>query len=610
MPDINPQTGEPQNPAGWSQDDPAAAGAGAPSLTSVLSSQAKQYGGKMDELTADMEKQYAAKEAVESPYRDKLLQVLESPNAAHAHLEKAANAPKPEDYKKNSMEFASAMALMGAVAGRFTRNAGNASLNAFAGALKGWQQGNQQAYENAAKEWEQNTKKTLENNALELQKYKEIMEDKKLNIDQMMAAMNIVGAQYQNKIMFDSTVAKNYTMSFGLVDKMEAIQARLQTSVDKMTELKKNQDEKNQTNAKWLSSPQGELWISQQPVPEQAKYQAFAQQYGAGRPRSGASAAVQQFIQEQRAAGHEPTSEEVTHFMAHYGAEVSGTRAFATGPQGNAVRSFNVSIDHLATMDDLITALHTGNQQTLNRLQNTLRTEFGAGAVPSFNFAKEVVGDEITKSILGSNIGSQADRLALKTQLDAARSPEQLREVISTAKKLMAGQLSGYRRQYETSTGGSAQDFDALLSDRAKQELGGLEVGGAAPAGPGGTTSSGVQWRIDPGPRSEIQGGSTMSDVAPIGGAGSKLAMSSPLEIERESPYAEGEKLGGRAGYPSAGPGKATPIHSNELSAAEARRYQRRIENADSDQELMKIQKELEGRGIDTTIIPAFQGLQ
>jgi hypothetical protein len=246
MAEINAQTGEPQSASGWSQDDPANAapgGAGASALApqSPLATAATKYTGRLDELAEDEKKEFAAGEAAQAPYRDKLLKMLDSPQAANAHLEKVKEQPKPEDYQKYSMEFASAFAVLGALAGKFTRAGGTAALNAFSGALKGWQAGNLQAYETASKEWEQAAKKTLENNNIEMEKYKEIMADKKANIDQMMAAMNIVAAEHQNKLMFDATLEKNYTMAFSAVDKMTNAQAKAQGAVDKLTGLRGDQ---------------------------------------------------------------------------------------------------------------------------------------------------------------------------------------------------------------------------------------------------------------------------------------------------------------------------------------------------------------------------------
>ena len=126
---------------------------------------------------------------------------------------------------------------------------------------------------------------------------------------------------------------------------------------------------------------------------------------------------------------------------------------------------------HLDTIEKLGDALENGDVQRLNRLANTLKTEFGATAVPNFEFAKQIVGAEVTKAIVGG-AGSVTDRQELQGSFNAANSPAQLVGVIRTAKALMAGQLSGYRRQYENATG--LQNFDELLSPEARQELGSL----------------------------------------------------------------------------------------------------------------------------------------
>lgn len=279
------------------------------------------YAGKMDALTADMEKEGAAQEKETGPYKEKLLSVLNSPAAAHAHMEQVQEAPKPEDYRKYSMEFAGAMAVMGALAGRFTRNAGNASLNAFAGALKGWQSGNLQAYETAAKEWEQNTKKTLENNQIELDKYKQVMEDKKLNIDQMMASMNIIATEHQNKIMFDATMAKNYTLALNAADKMAANQTKTQTSFDKLQEVRQKQQAETKASVEDLNAHPEK--VSQMPLKDYQKLKGDAEVLGltipdqvvskGGTPRSANAMAVQKFMEEHPDA----TAEQLQEFTAH-----------------------------------------------------------------------------------------------------------------------------------------------------------------------------------------------------------------------------------------------------------------------------------------------------
>ena len=97
-----------------------------------------------------------------------------------------------------------------------------------------------EAYGNAQKEWEANAKKTLENNQMEIEKYKEIIENKKLNIDQMSAAITIATAPFQNKLMFDYGQEKNINGVLNLYDKMTAIQERLKSSTETLLGFNEN----------------------------------------------------------------------------------------------------------------------------------------------------------------------------------------------------------------------------------------------------------------------------------------------------------------------------------------------------------------------------------
>ena len=164
-----------------------------------------------------------------------------------------------------------------------------------------------------------------------------------------------------------------------------------------------------------------------------------------------------------------------------YYAKQRGQVAFTTGRQSDTVRSFSVAIDHLATMQEAGEALANGDVQAINRVQNRIKQEFGYEGPVDFNFVKSIVGDEVAKAVIGG-VGSQGDRQQLQAGFDVANSPEQLAGVSRMAKKLIAGQLGGLRRQAGTA-GFSEKDFDAALSPRAKQELLTLGQGEPAPAG-------------------------------------------------------------------------------------------------------------------------------
>lgn len=244
MSEINSVTGEPQSASGWSQDDPAnaapASGAGAAAL--------KPQSSLATPDESEIGKHEAGIATAQKPYLDKIKTVLDSPPAAHAQLEKVKDAPNPQDYHKYSMEFASAMAVMGAIAGKFTRAGGTAALSAYGAALKGWQVGNVQAYEEASKQWEQNTKKTIDNNNVELQKYQEILNDKKANIEQMMAGLTIASSEYQNKVIFDMAKDGNFNAVAQAVDKMGQANQRLQGAFGQLNSVR--EDQKAEVKAK------------------------------------------------------------------------------------------------------------------------------------------------------------------------------------------------------------------------------------------------------------------------------------------------------------------------------------------------------------------------
>jgi hypothetical protein len=185
---------------------------------------------------------------------------------------------------------------------------------------------------------------------------------------------------------------------------------------------------------------------------------------GGGTPRSAASLAATMFVQEHP----EATAQDVANFAADYAKGVKSVGAFATGKQGDLVRSFNVATSHLNTLDNLVGALNNGDVQAFNKFGNMISQQTGNPAPTNFDAAKAIVGDEIIKAIVGSG-GALADRENAQNQISRASSPAQLRGVIKTYKELMAGQLRGLKKQYQDSTGRT--DFESHLSPEARAEL-------------------------------------------------------------------------------------------------------------------------------------------
>lgn len=168
----------------------------------------------------------------------------------------------------------------------------------------------------------------------------------------------------------------------------------------------------------------------------------------------------QRDVIDQRWAEKYPNDDRAT-IKADYAAKKKADVAFATGKQGDIVKSQNVAVDHMAVLRDLISGLSNGDVQLINKAANNWAEQTGSAAPTNFDGVKIIVGDEIAKAVIGG-INAQADRENLQLQLSRVKSPEQLNGVLDSFVRLMVGQIDGNRRQYETSTG--KKDFDKFLS--------------------------------------------------------------------------------------------------------------------------------------------------
>lgn len=162
-----------------------------------------------------------------------------------------------------------------------------------------------------------------------------------------------------------------------------------------------------------------------------------------------------------------------------YQTKQTARTAFATGKQGNMVRSLSVATNHLDQLAEAAHALAQGNIPAVNALVNTYARHTGSPGITSFNAMKEIVGDEVAKAVIGSG-GAESDREAIKDAFHAANSPRQVQGVITHYEGLMGGQLNGLRRQYQHATG--LADFNSLVSQLARQKLTAASRGNATTA--------------------------------------------------------------------------------------------------------------------------------
>lgn len=192
-------------------------------------------------------------------------------------------------------------------------------------------------------------------------------------------------------------------------------------------------------------------------------------------PRTAAGFALKKFADENPNA----SPEQISQFGAKVATQVAASKAFATGKQGDVVKSLNVGISHLDALQTYAEALDNGNVQLLNQAKQAVSTQLGGAAPTNFNAAKQIVADEVVKAIIGGG-GGVGDRDKAQSIITSASSPGQLAGAIKTVKTLMAGQLHGLRLQYKNSVG--LDDFETHLSPGAARELEAIPIDAPPPA--------------------------------------------------------------------------------------------------------------------------------
>ena len=146
--------------------------------------------------------------------------------------------------------------------------------------------------------------------------------------------------------------------------------------------------------------------------------------------------------------------------------------AFTTGKQGDTVRSMNVAVDHLDTLQQAANALHNGNIPLFNQIGNMYAKNTGQTAPTNFDSIKSIVGSEVAKAVSGAGGSALGDREEIRKEINNANSPQQLAGVIKKYQQLMAGQLNGLKTQYEDS---GLKDFDKKISPRTKTVISGAK---------------------------------------------------------------------------------------------------------------------------------------
>ena len=155
--------------------------------------------------------------------------------------------------------------------------------------------------------------------------------------------------------------------------------------------------------------------------------------------------------------------------VSKYDTMAKARKDFTTGKQGDTVRSLNVAVGHLDSLQEAANALHNGQLPVLNKIANEYAKQTGQTAPTTFDAMKTLVGSEVAKAIQGGAT-ALGDREEIRTEINNASNPQQLAEIIKRYQHLMGQQLKGLKTQ---AADAGLKDFDNKLDTRTKKVLNG-----------------------------------------------------------------------------------------------------------------------------------------
>jgi hypothetical protein len=261
---------------------PAAAGgaaAPAPSPTPPnLQQQIQEDRAKSDAVIAAMEKSQGLevgnlqqRQREMEPLRQRALsQAMQSPPQIPKQ-DKPPDRPKQRD-QHDDENWLFAASILGSLAGAFTRNHATNALAAFSGAMQGYQEGSKQKFDQNMKIWEAENKAVQETNKQAMDEYRDILQNRKLSMDQMSVAMRLAGEKYDDQAAVQAAKTKNSLVMAQWYDKRAEAAMKMQQSSDALIERRDARVARDQAVKQaamedsaraYVSSPEGQTRIEQ-----------------------------------------------------------------------------------------------------------------------------------------------------------------------------------------------------------------------------------------------------------------------------------------------------------------------------------------------------------
>lgn len=201
----------------------------------------------------------------------------------------------------------------------------------------------------------------------------------------------------------------------------------------------------------------GEDFLKTIPAPVAAQAKLYIK--GDAPPPTGFASKPTLLAAQQAAAVADPT---------WTGQRYSTIQDFTKGPQtAKTVQAQNVTMEHIGTLQDAITALDNGDIRQFNKLSQEIARQTGSDVPTNFELGKTIVYDEVAKAILGAN-SAVSDRQEIVKNMDLGSSRKQAEGQLEEAGKYMAGQAYGLETRY-TAGSGLTNYRDRFMTPAARQ---------------------------------------------------------------------------------------------------------------------------------------------
>ena len=215
-------------------------------------------------------------------------------------------APQQE-LSEGGMQWMQIATMLGALSGMFVRRGATTALNAFAGAVNGYAKGRQEDFNAKMEEWKAASQQVKEDNQERIDQYNMIMKNEKLSSDMKIAQFKLAAAAWNDEMTYNAADSKRLDVIAQLLEKNEQFQQTYSMNQEKMA--------------------QG--W-------ERIGIAAQAAAFG----RSPEGHVLNQWVEEQKAQGKQPTSDEIKAKLLEIRAQTSGARA-----QGSRVTQLSAIIN-------------------------------------------------------------------------------------------------------------------------------------------------------------------------------------------------------------------------------------------------------------------------